>query len=55
MHIKAITKQSPAKAVNVQIFLDIVLQIINVLEAIERFFDIDIGGMIGSKGGNGNG
>lgn len=52
MHIKTITKQAPAAAVNVQILLDIVLQAINVLEAIERFFGIDIGGSVLNKGGD---
>ena len=53
MHLKTISRTTPASAVNIQIALDIILQFINVLEAIERFTGIDIGGLIPTKGGNG--
>jgi len=53
MHIKSISRQTPAAAVNIQIALDIVLQFINVLEAIERFTGIDIVGSVSSKRGGG--
>jgi hypothetical protein len=34
----------PAKATQVQILLDIILQILNVLQAIERVFGFDFSG-----------
>ena len=36
MHIRAVSRVKPQMAYNIQQFLDIALQLINVLEAIER-------------------
>jgi hypothetical protein len=53
MHIRTISRTAPAAAANIQIWLDIVLQFINVLEAIERFTGIDLFAAFTSKGGGG--
>jgi len=42
MHIRSVSRKAPAPAFNIQIILDIVLQFINTLEAIERFIGIDL-------------
>lgn len=52
MHVRSISRQAPAQAVNIQIFLDIILQAINVLEAVERFLGIRFVDSI-TKGNNG--
>ena len=37
MHIRKITRTTPAPAFNIQIILDVVLQLINTARAIEQF------------------
>ncbi|MBI4557948.1 MAG: hypothetical protein HY706_10230 [Candidatus Hydrogenedentes bacterium] len=53
MHIRAVTRSKPAPAFNVEMILDIILQFINVLEAIDRalgnLFNIDLGGIFGKN------
>ena len=42
MHIRSVTRVKPQSASNVQQILDIILQIINVIQAAARLTGIDI-------------
>lgn len=42
MHIKTLTKVAPEKAFNIELILDLFLQAINLIEALERLLGIDI-------------
>lgn len=43
-----IAKAVPAKAANIESILDIILQILNVIEAIGRVFGIDFDNLFGN-------
>lgn len=41
MHIRALTQKKPEQAFNIELILDIVLQLLSALEALERFLGVD--------------
>ena len=49
MHVRSVSKIRPVEAQNIEAILDIILQIINVVEALQRVFGFDIGQIIGKK------
>jgi hypothetical protein len=48
MHMRAITKKNVAPAFNIEIILDIILQALDVIQAIERVFGLDISDKVGT-------
>jgi len=42
MHVRSLTRKRPVQAYNIEAILDIILQFINVLEAVERFLGVDL-------------
>ncbi len=42
MHIRKVSKVRPVAAYNIEAILDIILQFINVIEAIERVLGLDL-------------
>lgn len=42
MHIRRITKGSPAKAVNVEQVLDLIIQVVNVIVALEGLLGFSV-------------
>lgn len=48
MHVRAISKVSAAPAFNIEVILDIILQALNVVQAIERVFGIDVSDKLGT-------
>lgn len=41
----------PARAQQIEIFLDVLLQLLNVLEALARVFGLDLSNLFGGGGG----
>lgn len=42
MHIRRVSRVRPMAAYNIEAILDIILQFINVIEAIERLLGVDL-------------
>lgn len=42
MHIRPLTTRKVSKAYNIELILDVVLQFIQTLEAVERFLGVDL-------------
>lgn len=47
MHIRAISRTAPVTAANVEVVLDVILQVLAVLEALERVLGVNIQGIFG--------
>jgi len=48
MHMRAISRKNVAPAFNIEIILDIILQALDVIQAIERVFGLDISDKVGT-------